>query len=139
MSLKRSLLVLACVALLGAACGEESTGAPDGGSGATAIEVSAAEFAFNPTTIDASAGEEIELTFNNTGTTEHSFTIDGLVEVEAEGGAQASGTFTAPDSPIEFFCKYHPDQMRGELTIDGQSAGGGGGDTGGGTDDNLDY
>jgi plastocyanin len=101
--------------------------------------VSAAEFAFNPTTIDASAGEEIELTFNNTGTTEHSFTIDGLVEVEAEGGAQASGTFTAPDSPIEFFCKYHPDQMRGELTIDGQSAGGGGGDTGGGTDDNLDY
>jgi len=138
MSMKRWLLILGCVALLGTACGDDTadSGGDDGG-GATAIAVEAADFSFSPTSIDASAGEEIELTLTNSGTVEHSFTIEDVFEVEAEGGAEASGTFTAPDASVEFFCKYHPDQMTGELTIDGQSAGGGGGAPG--RDDDLDY
>jgi plastocyanin len=137
MSMKRWLLILGCVALLGAACGDDSADTTEGdGGGGTAVDVEAADFSFEPTTIDASAGDEIELTLTNSGEVEHSFTIEGLFEVEAEGGEEASGTFTAPDSSVEFFCKYHPDQMTGELTIDGQSAGGGGGADSG---DDLDY
>jgi len=124
--------------LLVAACGEEAAPDADNG-GATPIEVAAAEFSFNPSSIDASAGEEIELTLDNTGMAPHTFTIDGVVEVEAAAGEQASTTFTTPDAPVEFYCSIHPTQMRGELTIDGQSAGGGG-DTGGSDrSDDLDY
>lgn len=138
MSMKRWLLILGCVALLGAACGDDTADTSDGdGGGTTAVTVEAADNKFDRTTIDVAAGEEIELTLTNSGVAKHSFTIEGVFEVEAEGGEEASGTFTAPDDPVRFFCKYHATEMNGELTIDGQSAGGGGG--GAGTDDDLDY
>ena len=39
-------------------------------------------------------------------------------EVEAEGGESATTTFTAPESgTVEFICKYHPDQMTGEISV----------------------
>lgn len=140
MSRKLSRFLFAGLLLLGASCGEEAAPGDADDGGATAIEVDAAEFSFNPPSIDASAGEEIELTLNNTGMAPHTFTIDDVVDVEAAAGEQATATFTAPDAPVEFYCSVHPTQMRGELTIDGQSAGGDGGDTGGGdTDDDLDY
>jgi hypothetical protein len=67
------------------------------------------------------------------------------VETEAEGGESAEVSFTAPEEgAVEFHCKYHPDQMTGEISVDGSAAGGNGGDkedSGGGGDstDKSDY
>ena len=137
--MKRISLALAFVALVGAACGSEDTGstAPEDGGAATQVEITAADFAFSPTSISADAGQEIEVTLINDDDTEHSFTIDNVVDFEAAGGEEASDSFTAPDATVEFYCRYHPD-MRGEVSIGGSA----GADTGGGAtmdDDNLDY
>lgn len=131
-------IAVSVVALLSGACGDDSV---DPGSNQQ-VEVTAADFSFNPSSISAEPGASIELTFSNSGDNEHSFTIDDVVEVEAEGGEEASTTFTAPDETVEFYCKYHPDKMRGELTVGGSSSQtDDGADTGGGgnQDDDPDY
>jgi plastocyanin len=122
---KRVLLVLTVVGMLAfGACGgdDNGNGGGAGGSGATqSVELTAKDFSFDPTTIKVDPGAEVELTFNNEGEVEHSFTADDLdAEVEAEGGESASTTFTAPDSgSVEFHCKYHPDKMKGTIEVTG--------------------
>lgn len=136
---------IAVVALVGSmfllgACGDDEGGSSDDGGGeassSTAVDVTAADFAFDKDSIDVEAGSEVEVTLTNEDDTEHSFSIeDPEFEIEAEGGDSATGTFTASDEgSVEFFCKYHPDQMRGELTIGGSAAGGGGDTTSDGGD-----
>ncbi|MGH2786917.1 MAG: cupredoxin domain-containing protein [Actinomycetota bacterium] len=122
--------VLAAVivgALLLGACGEDD----GGGDSGDAVELVAQDFSFDPTTLDLPAGEEVTVSLVNEDDVEHSFTVDDLdVEAEAEGGESSEVTFTAPDEgAVEFHCKYHPDQMTGEISVDGSSAGGGGGDS----------
>jgi plastocyanin len=111
--------VVASVVFIGA-CGGDDDGGGDGG-GATSVEIAAQDFSFDPTTLELPAGGEVTLTLNNEGEAEHSFTVEDLdVETEAEGGESSETTFTAPDSgTTEFFCKYHPDQMTGEITVSG--------------------
>lgn len=137
MSSNRLLLVTGFVAILATGCGGDDTG--NGGGAATQIEVTARDFEFVTTSLDAEAGAEVEVTLVNEGEAAHTFTIEDVVEVEAEGGEEASTTFTAPDTTVEFFCAFHPDQMRGQLTIGGSAeddtGGGGAGDPG----DDLDY
>ena len=114
--------------LLLASCGDDSPDAE--GGGAKQVEVTAADFAFDTTSISAEPGESIELTLVNSDDAEHSFTIEDVVDLEAEGGEEGSATFTAPEETVQFFCRYHPDQMQGELTISGSSSESGAGDTG---------
>lgn len=130
MTVKRSVIaLLSCFAFLAAACGEESpTGETAGDAGGRTIEVEATEFAFDPATIEAEPGEEVELTFTNGGEVTHSFTIDDVVDVQADGGGEATMTFTVPDAPVDFYCKFHPDQMQGTLAVGGSSQMGGGGE-----------
>jgi plastocyanin len=131
MGLKRfaAVAVVAGLFLLGA-CGDDegsSDGSSDGGSsGAQTIEVTASDFAFDPDTFEVEGGSEVEVSLTNDGDVEHSFSIeDPEFEIEAEGSDSATGTFTAPDDgSVEFFCKYHPDQMTGEITVGGTAAGG---------------
>jgi cytochrome c oxidase subunit 2 len=131
MGLKRfaAVAVVAGLFLLGA-CGDDegsSDGSSDGGSSdAQTIEVTASDFAFDPDTFEVEGGGEVEVSLTNDGDVEHSFSIeDPEFEIEAEGGDSATGTFTAPDDgSVEFFCKYHPDQMTGEITVGGTAAGG---------------
>lgn len=128
MTIRRSRLImtLSCLVLLASACGDDSPSAETaGGSNGKTIAVEATEFAFDPATIGADAGETIELTLTNAGEIEHSFTIDDVVDVEAEGGEQATMSFTAPDAPVDFYCKFHPDQMQGQLAVGGSSQMGG--------------
>lgn len=134
------LAALIVGALLFGACGDDEKG----GSSGEAIELVAQDFSFEPTTLDVSADEEVTVSLVNEGEAEHSFTVEDLdVETEAEGGESSEVSFTAPDEgTVEFFCKYHPDQMTGEITVDGGAAGGGGSDndtdddkSGGGGDD----
>jgi plastocyanin len=115
--------------LLGA-CGDDEpeTSNGDGGGGstsATSIELTASDFSFDQDSIDVEPGNEIEVTLINEDDTEHTFSIeDPEVEIEAHAGETATGTFTAPDEgSLEFFCEYHPDRMRGEITVGGSAAG----------------
>jgi plastocyanin len=139
------LTALIVAALLVGACGEDDGGGSGSGSG-DSVELVAQDFSFDPTTLDLPAGEEVTVTLMNEGEAEHSFTVDDLdVETEAEGGESAEVSFTAPEEgAVEFHCKYHPDQMTGEISVDGSAAGGGGSDkedSGGGGDstDKSDY
>lgn len=123
------------VALIGAAaCGEAAESddpepPPRGDDGAAAAAtVRATDFAFDPELIEVDQGEDAEITFVNAGNVAHSFTAEDLdVDVEAESGEEVSATFTAPDedATIEYVCRFHPSQMRGEIVVGGGSGAGG--------------
>jgi plastocyanin len=146
-TIRRSVVVLACaLALFSAACGDDNTGSTDtstdtstdeSGGGSGAVTVSAANFAFSPASIPVEAGADVELTFTNDDTTQHSFTADDLgVDLVLDGGDSDTTTFTAPDSgSVEFHCKFH-EAMTGTITTDGSATGSGGGS---GESDDLDY
>jgi plastocyanin len=129
MALKRILIAAVAPLFLLGACGDDEGG--DGGdSAAGGIEITAEGIAYDKTSFEVEPGSEVEVTLTNNDETEHTFSIeDPAVEVEAEGGETASGTFTAPEEgTLEFFCEYHPDQMRGEVTVGGTAAGDSGSD-----------
>ncbi len=115
-----ALVALASAALLTAACGGDDD---SGGSSKTVaanaqtIAVTAKDFSFDNTNLTAKAGQPVHLTFKNTGNAEHSFTIDNVVDTEAEKGDTKTADFTAPSQTVQFRCKYHPTQMKGTLTI----------------------
>ncbi len=114
------VFVLAGVVALTSCGGDDEQGGGEGGGGGTeSVELTAQDFSFDPTTIEVDPGAEVEVTLTNEDEAEHSFTVEELdVEVEAHGGESATTTFTAPDSgSVEFICKYHPDQMTGEITV----------------------
>ena len=126
----RASIAAAVLVVVGlAACGDDDdsaggdTGNEATGSGATESEatdssatITAANVAFDPTELSVAGGETI--TLRNEDDVEHSFTIDDPeVDAEAEGGEEA--TVAAPDEPgtYDFYCRYHPDQMTGTLTV----------------------
>jgi plastocyanin len=146
--MRRRLVALFAVALIGAAaCGESAESddpepPPRGDDGAAATTVRATDFAFDPTLIEADPGEEVAVTLVNAGNVAHSFTADDVgVDVEAESGDEADASFTAPDedASIQFVCRFHPSQMTGEIVV---GDGGGGSSGGGGSEpesDGYDY
>ena len=129
---KQLSLIILAVGLAGmvGACGDDddTSGSASGsgsGSGVSADEptgesvatITAADIAYDPTELTVGAGETI--TLHNEDTVEHSFTIDAAdVDGEAEGGEDAD--IVVPDEPgtYDFYCRYHPDQMTGTLTVD---------------------
>jgi plastocyanin len=119
----RYVLLFAVVGVVAfGACGDDGGdggGGAENGGGSQSVDLTAQDFAFDPATIEVDAGTEVELTFTNEDDVEHSFTAEELdAEVEAEGGESATTTFTAPDSgTVEFVCRYHPDQMTGEISV----------------------
>ncbi len=96
----------------------------DEGNGGTVTEVvvTATDFSFDPTTILLDVGTTAEVSFTNNGSVLHSFTVpDFEVEVEAEGVDSQTLTFAVAEEPgaYEFFCKYHPNEMTGTISIGG--------------------
>jgi len=114
------ILLLTPVSVLSAACGGDSD---EGGPTTTAavsaqsITVTAKDFSFDNVNLAIQAGRPVHLTFKNAGTNEHSFTINGVVDAEAEGGATQTADFTVTRQTTEFHCKYHPSQMKGTVSI----------------------
>lgn len=146
--MRRRVAALLAVALLGgAACGDSADSDGPGelsGGDAAGFELRATDFAFDPTTIDVDPGQEAEVTFVNAGNVAHSFTVEALdVDVEAESGDEVAATFTAPDedTTIEYVCRFHPSQMKGEIVVGdgGSGAGGGSGGEDSGESDDFDY
>jgi plastocyanin len=143
---KPLLIMLALVALLGAACGGSSdnptptganpttasptgnpTGSPTGGTDCTdvtgddTVEIEMTDNAFTP---DCLIYAPVPVHFTNNGTVEHNFSIAGTAAtVDEEPGADSTVSPSVWSTPGEyiFFCKYHGAEdgtgMAGTITI----------------------
>jgi plastocyanin len=100
----------------------QTTSASAGAAQPQAITVTAIDFSLSPATITASAGQVINVTFKNNGSTTHSFTVGTTDVAVTDSGASSSGSFTASATTVEFHCKFHPTQMKGTITISGSSS-----------------
>ena len=136
-AVRRILSLLILLTLLIAACGgggestDTSNGTHDNGhkentdsiEGARSIAVNATSFEFDPTTIEAEAGEAIEITLT-AADAEHDFVIDDLgAHIGAEAGETATGGFEVGDEPgtYTYYCSVagHRDAgMEGKLVVD---------------------
>ncbi len=113
------------LALIGvAACGDddgpaETTAPADTATDAPTdgvITVQAVDVAFDKASISAEAGSTVEIDFSNDGLLAHTFTVDEIgVDLPLSGGESGTVQFTFPDESFEFFCRFHPTQMRGTL------------------------
>jgi plastocyanin len=130
------LVLLAAFALVAAACGGGDDGGSDGGNGGTdtggeggggggttaTLSVDAVDFGFEPAELDVDPGAEVTVTFSNTGEAPHTMTAEDVgLNIEADPGASAEGTFTAPESgTVDFVCTIHPD-MKGTISVGGSA------------------
>ncbi len=119
----RLVIVTAIVALLAIACGGddgEATNGGDtggGGGGGSSVTLTAANFAFQPESLTAAAGDSIE--YMNDYDAEHNFSAEdaGLDEdVEAKSSTTVDLADVEPGT-YDFICKYHPDSMKGTLEV----------------------
>jgi plastocyanin len=126
--LSKRLVALALVVPLAlglAACGKSKKSASSSGASSSdvmKVTLTAKDFEFSPTTIDATPGEKFTITFKNTGSAEHNFSITSLkVNQDLEAGKTATVTFTAPSTAgdVQYFCEYHKDSknMVGTLHV----------------------
>jgi plastocyanin len=103
------------------ACSSDSNGGGGGdlaaaSGGDARLTLVARDFAFDPTTINASAGS-VQITLTNTGNTKHSFTLDdGSVSEDIEKGETETVTLDLTKT-VGFHCKYHPNLMKGTLQV----------------------
>jgi plastocyanin len=116
---KRLLVVGLLVAVLSGGCGgDDPVPAADGGDGAgESVALTAADFAFEPSSLSAAAGSTIE--FSNEDDAKHNFTVEeaGLDEdADAASSVSISLANVEPGS-YEFFCEYHRDSMTGTLEV----------------------
>ncbi len=107
---RRTIVLLAAIALLAvllAACGG---GAGAGGGGASAplnVSINATEFKYDPATINAAPGQTINLTVKNIGSVQHTWEFPTQnIKLTIDPGQSQSKTFTAPTTPgtYQFEC-----------------------------------
>jgi plastocyanin len=123
---------LLAVGLLVAGCGSSdssgsssgggasaTTAASGGGGGSDKITLVAKGIAFDQTQLNMPAGKQVTVTVDNQDSVEHSFTFkDAKADKDVEGGETGEVTFTTPAAgSYEFHCKYHPNQMKGTVTV----------------------
>jgi plastocyanin len=108
------VVLLAVVVLAGPACSSDDDGG--GGGGGTADQtITIKDLAFVPTELTVSGSTTIEVV--NDDTVEHSFTLDDdSVSQDVEGGESATVTID-PAASIGWHCEYHPDTMKGNITV----------------------
>jgi uncharacterized cupredoxin-like copper-binding protein len=121
--------VLALVATIAvAACGggdgdDEATPTRPGPTGPIeeTLEVSASEFAFEPSELSASADTVTAIRVRNVGTVEHDLVVDeaGLT-IATPTGETARGTFSLPAGTYAFYCSipgHREAGMEGTLSV----------------------
>jgi plastocyanin len=89
------------------------------GGGENELKLVASGTAWDTTSLDMTAGAEVSVEVTNQDSFEHNFTFaEAGANQDVEGGEDATVTFTAPAAgSYEFFCKYHPQAMRGTVTV----------------------
>lgn len=114
----RAALALALVGAL-AACGGSATPSP----AVQKLSTEGTEFAFNPDTLEAKAGQVLEITLVNKGILEHDFSIDALGVTLLVPVGQTLAVTTAkpvPAGTYDFYCAVpgHKEAgMVGTLTV----------------------
>ena len=118
------LPIIAVAALL-AACSDDAlepgSTSVNGPAETIDVEITIEDFSFDPTVINIDLGDEIAAELANDGEQTHTFTVNEfLVDEELTSGQDADVSFT-PNEPGEFtyFCRIHPDEMRGTLRVTG--------------------
>ncbi len=112
-------LVFVALSVLAGACGNEGE---DSAAQEQSVTVEAFDNYYEETTIALEPGAEATITLQNRGGVAHSIDIPDLdFELEAQSGDSVESTFTVPDEPgsLDFYCKFHPDDMTGVVTIGG--------------------
>jgi plastocyanin len=116
------------VALLTAACssgdgspgtggGSSASSSPETGGGAEDQTVTISNFTFDPSTLALPSGQDVKIEVTNQDDVEHSFTLDDdSVSQDVEGGEDASVTLNLTEG-IGWHCEYHPDTMKGTITV----------------------
>ena len=130
------LLVVGVLALAAAGCGGDegggdsasaTTAAPEttaatettaGGGGEDETQLTASGFAWDPASLQLTAGAEARVEVTNEDQATHSFTFaEGSADQDIAAGEDATVTFTAPAAgSYQFRCKYHP-AMTGTVTV----------------------
>ena len=113
---------VACVALLGVACGGDDGGDTAGSGDAAAggggsVTLTAAEFAWDPADLSVASGGSIELV--NEDDAKHNITVE---DAGIDEDVDPSATTTVDLADVEagtydFVCEYHPDTMTGTLEV----------------------
>ena len=96
---RRTIILFAAIALVALALAACGGGANTGSSNGAALNVTvnATEFKFDPATINATAGQTINLTVKNVGSVQHTFVLSAAnVKLTIDPGKSATQTFTAP-------------------------------------------
>jgi plastocyanin len=125
-------VLVGVLALVAAGCGGDDEGggsasattpAPEttaaGGGGENELKLVASGTAWDTDSLDMTAGAQVSVEVTNEDSFEHNFTFaEAGADQDVEGGEDATATFTAPAAgSYEFFCKYHPQAMRGTVTV----------------------
>lgn len=118
-TLRKLCIPLVALVLVAGACAEEEA---DTAAQEQSVAIEAFDFYYETETLLVEPGARVTLTFQNGGGVAHSVTIPDLdFEVEAQSGRSVDSTFTAPSRPgtLDFYCKFHPDEMEGVISIGG--------------------
>ena len=90
------IAALMAIALSVAACGG-GTSSGGGGGNALNVTITMTEFKFDPATINATAGQTINVTMVNKGSIKHTLIVpDAKVNFAADPGQTVTKSFTAP-------------------------------------------
>ena len=113
-------VTLALVALCGlvTACGSSSKKSASSSKAATKVELEADNFYFKPTTISLKAGNDTIEVKNDSSSTKHNLTVEGLkVDHDLAPGSTSNVSVDAKPGTYKFHCEYHPTQMHGTITV----------------------
>jgi plastocyanin len=120
--MRRLIAVVAVVTASGAilaGCGSDGKkeGTTGSASGAT-VNLEADNFYFKPTDIKLTPDKPATIVVKNEGEAEHNLTAEGLgLDKDVEPGATADVPVTPKAGTYPFHCEYHPDQMKGTITV----------------------
>jgi plastocyanin len=113
-SVLRTAVMVAAAAGMLAGCGSSSSSSSSSGN---PVDITTANIAFSTTDIKIPAGD-VTFTVKNDDKVEHNLTIEnGNVNKDVEGGKTVKAKATLKAGTYAFHCEYHPDVMKGTITV----------------------
>lgn len=113
LELRTAVVVVVAAGVL-TACGSDSSSDSSPG---TTVDLTAANITYSPTDIKTPAGD-VTFVVRNTDKVEHNLTIEKTkVDKDVEDGKTVKVTAKLAAGTYAFHCEYHPDQMKGTITV----------------------